>query len=470
MKMPDTIGLVHFVGIGGIGMSGIAEVLHSLGYEVQGSDMAESANVERLRAKGITVSIGHRAENLGDAEVVVASSAIKADNPERIAARERNLPVVRRAEMLAELMRFKKSIAIGGTHGKTTTTSMVGTLLDAGGLDPTVINGGIINAYGTNARMGDGEWMVVEADESDGTFLKLPADVAVVTNIDPEHLDHYGTFDAVRDAFRQFVENVPFYGFGVMCLDHHEVQVLVSSITDRRVVTYGENIQSDVRFEYLRNEGLNSYFNLFARDRKSGDISEMKELVLPMPGIHNISNATAAIAIALELGVDEAGIRKGLAQFTGVKRRFTQTGIWNGVTIIDDYAHHPVEIAAVLKAARVAAGKGRVIAVKQPHRFTRLRDLFGEFNACFNDADIVLVAPVYRAGEEPLEGFDEVSLVAGLKSGGHRDARVIDGQEGLAQLIADIAKPDDFVIFLGAGNVSQWANALPGELAALSGE
>jgi len=470
MKMPETIGLVHFVGIGGIGMSGIAEVLHSLGYDVQGSDLSESANVERLRAKGIAVSIGHRAENLGEAEVVVASSAIKADNPERIAARERNLPVVRRAEMLAELMRFKKSIAIGGTHGKTTTTSMVGTLLEAGGLDPTVINGGIINAYGTNARMGDGDWMVVEADESDGTFLKLPADVAVVTNIDPEHLDHYITFDAVRDAFRQFVENVPFYGFGVMCLDHHEVQVLVSSITDRRVVTYGENIQSDVRFEYLRNEGVNSFFNLYVRDRKSDEISEMKELVLPMPGIYNISNATAAIAIALELGVDEAGIRKGLAQFTGVKRRFTQTGIWKGVTIIDDYAHHPVEIEAVLKAARIAAGNGRVIAVKQPHRFTRLRDLFGEFNACFNDADIVLVAPVYRAGEEPLEGFDEISLVAGLKSGGHRDARVIDGQEGLAKLIAEIAEPDDFVIFLGAGSVSQWANALPGELAALSGE
>ena len=467
MKMPETIGLVHFVGIGGIGMSGIAEVLHNLGYDVQGSDMAESANVERLRAKGIAVSIGHRAENLGDAEVVVASSAIKADNPERIGAQERNLPIVRRAEMLAELMRFKKSIAIGGTHGKTTTTSMVGTLLEAGGLDPTVINGGIINAYGTNARMGDGDWMVVEADESDGTFLKLPADVVVVTNIDPEHLDHYGTFDKAKEAFRDFVENVPFYGFGVMCLDHAEVQALVSRITDRRVVTYGENPQAEVRFEYLRNEGINSFFNIHARDRKDGSICTMKELSLPMPGLYNISNATAAIAIALELGVNEEGIRKGLAQFSGVKRRFTHTGSWNGVTIIDDYAHHPVEISSVLKAARTAAGEGRVIAIKQPHRFTRLRDLFSEFSSCFNDADTVLVAPVYRAGEEPIEGFDEVSLVAGLKSGGHRDARVIENENEIAALIAQIAKPGDYVIFLGAGSVSQWANALPDELAKL---
>lgn len=467
MKMPETIGLVHFVGIGGIGMSGIAEVLHNLGYDVQGSDMAESANVERLRAKGIPVSIGHNAENLGDAEVVVASSAIKEDNPERIAARERNLPMVRRAEMLAELMRFKKSIAIGGTHGKTTTTTMVSTLLEAGGLDPTVINGGIINAYGTNARMGDGDWMVVEADESDGTFLKLPADVAVVTNIDPEHLDHYGTFEAVKKAFRDFVENVPFYGFGVMCLDHHEVQALVSTITDRRVVTYGENLQSEVRFEYLRNEGVNSFFNIHVRDRKDGSICTMNELVLPMPGIYNISNATAAITIAMELGVNEEGIRKGLAEFSGVKRRFTQTGQWNGVTIIDDYAHHPVEISSVLRAARTAAGKGRVIAIKQPHRFSRLRDLFGEFCACFNDADTVLVAPVYRAGEQPLEGFDEVTLASGLTSGGHRDARVIGGQEGLAELISQIAEPGDYVIFLGAGDVSTWANALPEELADL---
>ncbi|MCP4071197.1 MAG: UDP-N-acetylmuramate--L-alanine ligase [Hyphomicrobiales bacterium] len=467
MKMPETIGLVHFVGIGGIGMSGIAEVLHNLGYSVQGSDMSEGANVDRLRAKGIAVSIGHRAENLGEAEVVVASSAIKAENPERIAARERNIPLVRRAEMLAELMRFKKSIAIGGTHGKTTTTSMVGTLLEVGGLDPTVINGGIINAYGTNARMGEGEWMVVEADESDGTFLKLPADVAVVTNIDPEHLDHYGSFDAVREAFRQFVENVPFYGFGVMCLDHPEVQALVSRITDRRVVTYGENLQAEIRFEYLRNEGINSVFNLYVRDRKSGEISTMNELVLPMPGLYNISNATAAIAVALELGVDENDIRKGLVQFSGVKRRFTNTGQWKGVQIIDDYAHHPVEITSVLKAARIAAGNGRVIAVKQPHRFTRLRDLFGEFCACFNDADIVLVAPVYRAGEEPIKGYDEASLVAGLTSGGHRDARVIAGPEGLATLISQIARPGDYVIFLGAGDVSHWANVLPGELEAL---
>ncbi|MBB4291361.1 UDP-N-acetylmuramate--alanine ligase [Rhizobium leguminosarum] len=469
MKLPKAIGLVHFIGIGGIGMSGIAEVLHNLGHKVQGSDQADSANVQRLRDKGIEVFVGHRAENLGDAEVVVVSTAIKKSNPELIAAREKLLPVVRRAEMLAELMRFRNAIAIGGTHGKTTTTSLVATLLEAGGLDPTVINGGIINAYGTNARMGEGEWMVVEADESDGTFLKLPADVAVITNIDPEHLDHYGNFDAVRAAFRQFVENVPFYGFGVMCLDHPEVQSLVGRIEDRKIITYGENPQADVRFTNVRIDGTRSIFDVEIRRRRTGQVIELKGLVMPMPGRHNISNATAAIAVANRLGISNADIAKGLASFGGVKRRFTLTGEWNGVQIFDDYGHHPVEIKAVLRAAREAC-KGRIIAVHQPHRYSRLASLFEEFAACFNDADSIFLAPVYAAGEDPIEGIDSVSLVSRIKSGGHRDARFLTSAELLPQMVAEVAKPGDFVVLLGAGSITSWAAALPKQLEGLSGK
>jgi UDP-N-acetylmuramate--alanine ligase len=469
MKMPKAIGLVHFIGIGGIGMSGIAEVLHNLGHRVQGSDQSDGANVQRLRDKGIPVFVGHTAENLGEAEVVVVSTAIKKDNPELMAARERSLPIVRRAEMLAELMRFRNAIAIGGTHGKTTTTSMVATLLDAGGLDPTVINGGIINAYGTNARMGEGEWMVVEADESDGTFLKLPADVAVVTNIDPEHLDHYGSFDAVRGAFRQFVENVPFYGFGVLCIDHPEVQALVGKIEDRKIVTYGENPQADARFSNIRMEGTKSIFDVEIRRRRTGRVFTFKDLTLPMPGRHNISNATAAIAVANRLGIAEEDIRKGLAAFGGVKRRFTLTGTWNGVSVFDDYGHHPVEIKAVLKAAREAC-TGRIIAVHQPHRYTRLSSLFNDFATCFNDADSILLAPVYAAGEEAIEGANSEALVAQIRAGGHRDARNIAGQADLAPVITGIAKPGDFVVLLGAGNITQWAAALPRELESISGQ
>ena len=464
MKMPQTIGLVHFIGIGGIGMSGIAEVLHNLGYKVQGSDQADSANVQRLRDKGIECFVGHRAENLGDAEVIVVSTAIKKTNPELMAAREKLLPVVRRAEMLAELMRFRNAVAIGGTHGKTTTTSMVAALLDAGDLDPTVINGGIINAYGTNARMGEGEWMVVEADESDGTFLKLPADIAVVTNIDPEHLDHYGTFDNVREAFRQFVENVPFYGFGVMCTDHPEVQALVSHIEDRRVITYGENAQADVRFTNHHMDGAVSVFDVVIRNRKSVSSTVIEGLRLPMPGRHNVSNATAAIAVATELGISAEAVKRGLSSFGGVKRRFTHTGSWNGVEVFDDYGHHPVEIKAVLRAAREAT-KGRVIAIAQPHRFTRLRDLFDDFSACFNDADTVMVAPVYTAGEDPIEGVNSETLTARIRAGGHRDARYIEGAAAVAPIVRELAKPGDFVVYLGAGNITQWAYALPGELA-----
>ncbi|MFM2279842.1 MAG: hypothetical protein RLZZ444_2073 [Pseudomonadota bacterium] len=469
MKMPKSIGLVHFIGIGGIGMSGIAEVLHNLGHKVQGSDQADSANVQRLKAKGIDVFVGHKAENLGDAEVVVVSTAIKKNNPELVAAREKLLPVVRRAEMLAELMRFRNAIAIGGTHGKTTTTSLVGTLLEAGGLDPTVINGGIINAYGTNARMGEGEWMVVEADESDGTFLKLPADVAVVTNIDPEHLDYYGTFDNARAAFRQFVENVPFYGFGVMCLDHPEVQTMVSKIEDRKVITYGENPQADVRFKNVRHEGPKSIFDIEIRRRRTGQVIEMKDLALPMPGRHNVSNATAAIAVAQRLGVSEEAIARGLASFGGVKRRFTFTGEWNGVQVFDDYGHHPVEIKAVLKAARDSC-QGRIIAVHQPHRFSRVASLFEEFASCFNDADTIFIAPIYSAGEDPIDGVTAEEMVSRIKSGGHRDARFLASPDVLAPYVAAIAQPGDFVVMLGAGSITYWAAALPKELAALSGK
>ena len=469
MKMPPNIGPIHFIGIGGIGMSGIAEVLVNLGYTVQGSDQSDNANVQRLRAMGIKVAIGHAPENLGLAEVVVVSTAIKRSNPELAAARERLLPIVRRAEMLAELMRFRQAIAIGGTHGKTTTTSMVATLLDAGDFDPTVINGGIINAYGTNARMGEGNWMVVEADESDGTFLKLPADIVVVTNIDPEHLDHYGTFDKVRDAFRTFVENVPFYGFGVMCLDHPVVQTLISEIEDRRVITYGENPQSDVRFENLAFEDGKSRFEVTIRDRVTGGTERIEGLSLPMPGRHNVSNATAAIAVAHRLGIPADAIRKGLDGFGGVKRRFTPTGNVGGVSIFDDYGHHPVEIRAVLAAARSSAS-GRVIAIVQPHRYTRLQALFPDFAACFNDADTVIVAPVYAAGEEPIEFVSSELLVERLKLGGHRDARLIDGPEELAPLIHDLAQAGDMVICLGAGSITQWAYALPKQLEALSAD
>ncbi|WP_176084146.1 UDP-N-acetylmuramate--L-alanine ligase [Martelella sp. HB161492] len=463
MKMPQSIGVVHFIGIGGIGMSGIAEVLNNLGYRVQGSDQAESANVQRLREKGIDVAIGHAAENLKDAEVVVVSSAIRRTNPELAAARERLLPIVRRAEMLAELMRFRDAIAIGGTHGKTTTTSLVATLLEAGGLDPTVINGGIINAYGTNARMGEGEWMVVEADESDGTFLKLPAEIAVVTNIDPEHLDHYGSFDNVRSAFRQFVENVPFYGCGVMCLDHPEVQSLVGQIEDRRVVTYGENPQADVRFSNIRMDGTRTTFDVDIRRRRRPS-ARLENLVLPMPGRHNVSNATAAIAVADRLHIPEDAIRKGLAGFGGVKRRFTLVGEWNGAQIFDDYGHHPVEIRSVLRAAREAC-KGRIIAVHQPHRYSRLSSLFEEFIGCFNDADTVFIAPVYAAGEDPIEGANAEALVARMRAAGHRDAHVLLSADNLPSEVAKLAKPGDFVVLLGAGSITTWAAKLPAALA-----
>ena len=466
MKLPRDIGPIHFVGIGGIGMSGIAEVLANLGYHVRGSDVADSANVRRLRDKGIAVTVGHDASNVEGADVVVVSSAIRRDNPELVAARAQRLPVVRRAEMLAELMRLKRCVAIAGTHGKTTTTSLVAALIDAGGFDPTVINGGIINSYGTNARLGEGDWMVVEADESDGTFLKLPADIAIVTNVDPEHLDHFKTFEAVQEAFRAFIENVPFYGFAVMCTDHPVVQTLVGRIEDRRIITYGENPQADVRLTDLDHANGHSRFSVVFRDRAGETAHEIRDLQLPMPGRHNALNATAAIAVARELGIEDAMIRRALAGFGGVKRRFTRTGEWNGIPIIDDYGHHPIEIAAVLRAAREST-KGQVIAVVQPHRYTRLASLFEPFCTCFNDADTVIVAHVYPAGEAPIAGADRDSLVQGLRAHGHRQVVPLDAPHDIAGIVRRLGRPGDIVVFLGAGSITQWAYALPGELAAL---
>ncbi|HWL70264.1 MAG TPA: UDP-N-acetylmuramate--L-alanine ligase [Geminicoccus sp.] len=464
--LPQDVGIIHFIGIGGIGMSGIADVLHHQGYRVQGSDQAASANVRRLQEQGIRVAIGHRAANLGEAAVVVFSSAVKADNPEMVEARARRLPVVRRADMLAELMRLKSSIAIAGTHGKTTTTSLVAALLDAAGLDPTVVNGGIINAYGTNARVGAGDWMVVESDESDGSFLRLPATIGVVTNIDPEHMEHYGTFEAVRDAYYSFVERLPFYGFAALCLDHPEVQALIARITDRRVVTYGFSPQADVRATSLAIEAAGSTFDVTVT-RRGGRPLQLDGMFLAMPGRHNVQNALAVIAIAEELGIDHAATRKALSSFGGVKRRFTITGKASGVTVVDDYGHHPVEIRAVLATARQAT-KGRVVAIVQPHRYSRLASLFDEFCGCLHDADTVLIAPVYAAGEAPIEGVDRDRLVAGIQARGHRDCRAIEGQEGLADLVRAITEPGDLVVCLGAGTISAWANALPAEMAALA--
>jgi len=452
------IGTIHFIGIGGIGMSGIAEVMHNLGYKVQGSDVAEGYVVEGLRKRGIPVAIGHKAENLGDAAVVVTSTAIKRGNPEVELALEKRIPVVRRAEMLAELMRLKSTVAVAGTHGKTTTTSMVAALLDAGGVDPTVINGGIINSYGSNARLGASDWMVVEADESDGSFLRLDGTFAIVTNIDPEHLDHYGSFDKVKDGFVEFIENVPFYGAALLCLDHPEVQAIIPRVRDRRVVTYGFSAQADIRGVNVTPIPGGNRYECIIRQR-DGSVRSIEGIELPMPGRHNVQNSLAAIGVALELGVSDEIIRTGFAKFAGVKRRFTKVGEVDGVTIIDDYGHHPVEIRAVLSAAREGA-KGRVIAVVQPHRFTRLHDLMDDFQTAFNDADIVYVAPVYAAGEQPIEGVDAAALVSGLKMRGHRAAQEIAGADALATELASVIKHDDMVICLGAGDITKWAAGL----------
>ena len=461
-KLPGELGPIHFIGIGGIGMSGIAEVLMTLGYRVQGSDAKRSHITDRLEALGATIHEGQRAANLGEAAVVVVSTAIRKGNPELEEARRRGLPVVRRAEMLAELMRLKSNVAIAGTHGKTTTTTMVATLLDAGGFDPTVINGGVIHAYGSNARAGAGEWMVVEADESDGSFNRLPATIAVVTNIDPEHMEHWGSFDALRKGFQDFVSNIPFYGLAVCCTDHPEVQALVGRLTDRRVVTFGFNAQADVRALNLRYEDGIAHFDIALQGEAAPgeEVPMIEGCTLPMPGDHNVSNALGAVAVARHLGIRRSEIREALGRFAGVGRRFTRVGVVNGVTIIDDYGHHPVEIAAVLKAARQAT-RGRVIAVHQPHRYSRLSNLFDDFCTCFNEADVVGIAEVYAAGEDPIPGASRDELVAGLIAHGHRHARAVIDEADLARLVREQARPGDMVVCLGAGTISAWANNLP---------
>ncbi|CCA91686.1 MULTISPECIES: UDP-N-acetylmuramate--L-alanine ligase [unclassified Novosphingobium] len=456
------IGTIHFVGIGGIGMSGIAEVMHNLGYSVQGSDIAEGYVIDGLRKRGIKVMIGHAGENVAGAAVVVTSTAVKRDNPEVVYALEHRIPVVRRAEMLAELMRLKNTVAVAGTHGKTTTTSMVAALLDAGGIDPTVINGGIINSYGSNARLGASDWMVVEADESDGSFLRLDGTLAVVTNIDPEHLDHYGSFERVKEAFVEFIENVPFYGAALLCIDHPEVQGVISKVRDRRVVTYGFSAQADIRGENVTPFPGGNRFDVALRQR-DGSFRRIEGIELPMPGRHNVQNALAAVGVAVEMGCSDECIKGGFAKFGGVKRRFTKVGEVDGVAIIDDYGHHPVEIRAVLAAAREGV-KGRVIAVVQPHRFTRLRDHMDEFQTAFNDADVVYASPVYPAGEQPIEGVDSAAMVEGMKSRGHRSAQVIAGPGELADTLAASVQPGDMVVCLGAGDITKWAAGLADEI------
>ena len=467
--MGTDIGTIHFVGIGGIGMSGIAEVMHQLGYKVQGSDIADGYVVDGLRKAGIPVTIGHNSENLGEAAVVVTSSAVSRGNPEVEAAVERRLPIVKRAEMLAELMRMQKTIAVAGTHGKTTTTSMVAAMLDAGGMDPTVINGGIINGYGSNARLGKSDWWVIEADESDGSFLRLDGTIAVVTNIDPEHLEHYGSFDEVKKAYCEFIENVPFYGLAVLCIDHPEVQAILGRIRDRRIVTYGFSALADVRAENVAPDGGGSRFDAVVLER-DGSRRSIEGIRLPIPGRHNVQNALAAIAVAIELGLPDEKIVTGFERFQGVKRRFTKAGEIDGTTIIDDYAHHPVEIRAVLAAARESAaslpgagdggGAGRVIAVMQPHRYTRLQSLMDEFQSAFNDADIVFVAPVYAAGEQPIEGVDSTALVEGLRAHGHRMVKGVSDPTDLARSLRDVAAEGDIVVCMGAGDITKWAAGL----------
>ncbi|MBM3618048.1 MAG: UDP-N-acetylmuramate--L-alanine ligase [Alphaproteobacteria bacterium] len=463
------VGTIHFIGIGGIGMSGLAEILHNLGYTVKGSDQSTSGNVERLTKLGIEVFVGHEGAHVQGAAVVVKSTAVKWDNPEILAARELRIPVLHRAEMLAEIMRLKMTVAIAGTHGKTTTTSLIAAMLETAHLDPTVINGGIINAYGTNTRKGQGDWMVVEADESDGTFTKIPLTVGIITNIDPEHLDHYGSFDALRDAFRQFVDNLPFYGFGVLCADHPEVLALSAKVSDRRIITYGTNPQADVRAVNIRIEADGQHFDVEIADRVGSTRTRLKDIHLPMHGMHNLRNSLAAIAVANELHIEDALIAKALKNFAGVKRRFTHTGDAMGMSVIDDYGHHPVEISATLKAARDVQNTrgGRVVAVVQPHRFTRLRDLFSQFTACFTDADVVVVADVYTAGEKPIEGIDKDHLVQGIKDGGHRNVVSLESLEALPATIAKLGQPGDMIVCLGAGSITYAANALPEALRAL---
>lgn len=459
-------GIIHFIGVGGIGMSGICEILHNLGYNVQGSDSANNANVQRLQSLGIKVIVGQKEDNIENVEVLVKSSAIKDTNPEILAGKNKGIPIIQRAEMLAEIMRLKISVAVAGTHGKTTTTSMVTSMFDSANLDPTVINGGIINRYGTNAHLGEGEWLIAEADESDGTFLKLPATVGIITNIDPEHMEHYGSFDALKKAFRDFIENLPFYGFGVLCKDHPEVSALASTIKDRKVITYGIDSQADVKAENIRIENGGSTYDIEISEKVKGGARTIKNIHLPMPGRHNVLNSLAAISVAAELEFDKKVILNGFGKFQGIKRRFTKTGEVDGITIIDDYGHHPKEIAVTLQTAKdtVKDTKGNVIAVVQPHRYSRVKDLFNDFCSCFADADEVIVADIYEAGESPIDGISKDSLVDGIKKTGHKGVSGLASKDDLPERIKKIAKSGDVVVFLGAGNITLWANELPKQL------
>ena len=468
-ELPLSIGTLHFTGIGGIGMSGIAEILFELGYQVQGSDVAENANVRRLRDKGIPVTCGQKAENIDDASIVVISTAIKPDNPELLAARERFLPIVHRAEMLGELMRLRWSVAVAGTHGKTTTTSLIATLLDSARIDPTVINGGIITGWGSNARLGKGQWMVVEADESDGSFSKLNPTVAVVTNIDPEHLDHHGTYEALEAAFFNFVAAIPFYGFATLCIDHPSVQRLMAGIKDRRIITYGLSAHADVRAVNMRHKGSAMLFDVILSERTASNTGIISDLRFPMLGEHNVQNCLAAIAVAMEMGMTPDEVTTALAGFGGVGRRFETKGVSGGVTVIDDYGHHPVEIRAALQAGRMLCGTNKLVAVVQPHRYSRLADLFDDFCACFNDADEVLVADVYAAGEAPIDGIDKNALVTGLRDRGHRGPAPLESREDLAREILQRTENGDLVMCLGAGDITSWAAALANEMDILRG-
>ncbi|MFZ4807847.1 MAG: UDP-N-acetylmuramate--L-alanine ligase [Hyphomicrobiaceae bacterium] len=470
MQMPGELGTFHILGIGGIGMSAIAEILHAKGYRVQGSDQKDSANVRRLRAKGIQVFVGHDGRNLDGAGFVVISTAVKSGNPELEAARAAGLPIIRRAEMLAELMRLYATVSVTGTHGKTTTTSLLAHVLTTAGFDPTVITGGIINDWGSNARLGQGRWMVVEADESDGTFVRIPTEIGIVTNVDPEHLDYFGTVENMHREYEAFFKNIPFYGLTVTCTDHPVARRMVETLglrrDGRRLLTYGSDATADLVLGAVRVEGATTIFDAALGPRVRGGERSLSGWRVPVPGEHNALNALAVIAVATEVGIADDAIRAALASFAGVKRRFQSTGTWNGVGIYDDYGHHPVEIAAVLKAAR-AGTRGRVIAVVEPHRYTRVRDLFAEFCACFADADAVVVAPLYTAGEAPIAGIDSRSLADGIRAGGHASVTTAETAAGIAPLVSRLARPGDTVVCLGAGNSTDWAHALPGELATL---
>jgi UDP-N-acetylmuramate--alanine ligase len=457
------LNTIHFVGIGGIGMSGIAEIMNNLGYKVQGSDLSENNNTKRLEARGVKIFKGHDAMNVRNVSYVVISSAVTEDNAEVIEARRLKIPVIRRAEMLAELMRLKCSVAISGSHGKTTTTSLVACLFEAAGLDPTVINGGIINNRSTNAYLGHGDYLVVEADESDATFIKIPSTIGVITNIDPEHMDYYKDFDTLIAAFKSFIRNLPFYGFGVACVDHPIVRKLVDGLTERKVITYGiESKDANVIAFNIRQDVSSSTFDVKLQLPNFNGTAIIENITIPTPGKHNVLNALAAIAIGVELDFGVKVIQEGFKNFQGVKRRFTRVCEYNGAEIIDDYAHHPEEVKATLATARVVANarSGRVIAIFQPHRYSRLSNLFADFTTCFAEADSIYIMDIYAAGEQQIEGVSGKALALAIKKTGAK-CEFIDSHEKIAGTISSIAKKGDIIVMMGAGSISNWANQLP---------